>query len=82
MCIPESCVTPTRNDPLPYSESVYSEYQSLVPQGSPVSGRFGFSWPSPAGWTDFRPFHMFRSGARRATRYPGRHAHGGSTPPS
>lgn len=28
-----------------------------------MAGRFGFSWPSPGGWTEFRPFQMFRSGA-------------------
>ena len=29
-----------------------------------MAGRFGLTWPSPSGWTEFRPFHMFRSGQR------------------
>ena len=82
MLMVETVFVSPKTDPLLYLTTVYSGYHVFLPQGSPVSGRFGFSWPSPAGWTDFRPFHMFRSGARRATRYPGRHAHGGSDSPS
>ena len=41
-----------------------SDQDSPILQANPAAGRFGFSWPSPGGWTEFRPFQMFRGGQR------------------
>ena len=73
--------------------AVSAQYAVLIGhrwlQAGAVAGRFGFSWPSPGGWTDFRPFQMFRGSASRDSQQGGsrrRHRDGirgsrGSSPP-